>query len=184
MLQVVLELQIRPTPRHGCVPAERVVREVEVVVRPLEDRQAGLEGVVEEGRRRLTDAAADRRQNERADDLGSLEEAPFGGAGADDAVEREDLARLDHGAVDEVGHQVDVVDPVRGRLPHLRRIRDELLADPEGLRLRGRQVGRAAGPATARRRSLPRRRSRRRSRPGTAQGRVPASTERRAPCFP
>ena len=145
VLQVVPELQIRAAPRHGRVAAERIVREVEVVVRALENRQAGLERVVEERGRRLADAAADRREDERADDFGSFEEAPLGGARADDAVEREDLARLDHGAVDEVGHQVDVVDPVRGRHAHLRRVRDELLADPEGFRLGGRQIRRARG---------------------------------------
>ena len=69
MLQVVLELEVGAAPRHGRVAAERIVREVQVVVRPLEDRQAELERVVEQRRRGLADAAADRRQDERADDL-------------------------------------------------------------------------------------------------------------------
>ena len=112
MLQVVAEAEVGPAPRNGRVAAHRVVREVEVVVRPLEDRQPELERVVEQRRRRLADAAADRRQDERADDHLALEEAARSGPLADDVVEREDLAGLDHGAVDEVGHQVHVVDAV------------------------------------------------------------------------
>ena len=141
MLQVVAELEVRPAPRHGGVAPDRIVREVEVVVRPLEDRQAELERVVEERRRRLADAAADRRQHERADDHLPLQEPALGRALADDVVEGERLAGLDQRAVDEVGHQMHVVDPVRGRLAHLRRVRDELLADAERLCLRRRQLG-------------------------------------------
>ena len=141
VLQVVLEAEVRAAPRHGRVAADRIVREVEVVVRAREDRQPDLERVVEERRRRLTDPAADRGQHERADDLLALEKPALRRARADDVVEREDLARLDDRAVDEVGHQVDVVDAVRRGLAHLRRVRDQFLPDPELLRLGGRQVG-------------------------------------------
>ena len=105
--------------------------------------QAELERVVEERRRGLADAAADRGQDERADDHLPFEEPALRRARPDDVVEREHSAGLDDRAVDEVRHQVDVVDPVRRRLAHLRRIGDELLADPERLCLRRRPVGAA-----------------------------------------
>ena len=69
--------------------------------------------------------------------------------GADDLVVGERLSRCDHGAVDEVGHQVDVVDAVRGRLAHLGRERDELGADPERVRTCSREVGRVVGQLDA-----------------------------------
>ena len=123
-------------------------------------------------------------QDERADDLGAFEEAALGGARADDAVEREDLARLDHGAVDEVGHQVDVVDPVRRRhAPSASCTRRASCGS------RAPSPWRSSGPArsgraTARRRHLPRPRPRRRSRPGTARGRVPACDGATRTVFP
>ena len=80
-------------------------------------------------------------QDERADDHLAFEEPSLRRARPDDVVEREHGAGLDDRAVDEVGHQMDVVDPVRRRLAHLRRVGDELLADPERLCLRRRPVG-------------------------------------------
>jgi len=59
VLQVVPEDEIRAAPRDRRVAAERIVREVEVVVRPFENWQAELEGIVEQRRRGLADAAAD-----------------------------------------------------------------------------------------------------------------------------
>jgi hypothetical protein len=117
------------------------MREVEVVVVALDDRQPDLERVVEERRRGLADAAADGRQHQRPDDLLPLEEAAAGRARADDPIEREDLAGPDQRPVDEVRHQVHVVNAVRRGRPHVRRERGELPADAEGVRLARREVG-------------------------------------------
>jgi hypothetical protein len=85
--------------------------------------------------------AADRRKHQAADDHLSFEEAALGRARADDLVEGEDLSRLDDRSVDEVRHQVDVVDAVRGRRAHVGREGREPAADPEGLRFLRRQLG-------------------------------------------
>ncbi len=140
MLQVVAEPKVGASPGDRRVATDRVMGQVEVVVGAGEDREAELERIVEQRRRRLTDATADRREHERADDLLPLEKATLGGALTDDVVERECLAGTDHRAVDEVGHQMHVVDAVRRRHAHLRGVGDELLADPEGVRLGGRQL--------------------------------------------
>ena len=140
-LQVVLEREVGPAPGDGRVAANRVVRDVEAVVVPLEDREAELEGVVEERRRRLADAAADRREEERADDHLALAEAALGRPRADRLVERERLAGADDRSVDVVRHQLDVVDPVRRGRAHVRRERGDPLPDAELLRLARREVG-------------------------------------------
>ena len=144
MVQVVREAEVGPAPGDGGVAAERVVRDVEAVVVPLGDRQAELERVVEERRRRLADAAADRGDEQRADDHLALEEAALLVRGPTVSLKENVLPGLDDRAVDVVGHQVDVVDPVRRRRAHVGREAGDPLADAERLRLLGRPVGRDA----------------------------------------
>ena len=105
------------------------------MVVPLDDREAELEGVVEERRRRLADAAADRREEQRADDHLALAEAALRRPRADRVVEREGLAGADDRPVDVVRHQLHVVDPVRRGRAHVRRERGDLLPDAELLGL-------------------------------------------------
>ena len=111
--RVVDELQVDVGVVDGRVAAERVVRDVERVVRARRDRQAGLVRGVEDGRRHLADAAAEPGRELAVDDHGRLEEALRGGALAGRLVERERRAGRDQLAVDEVRDELDVVDAVR-----------------------------------------------------------------------
>ena len=115
MPRVVDELEIDVGVVDRRVAAERVVRDVERVVRARGDRKAGLVRGVEDGRRDLADTAAEPGLQLAVDDHGRLEEALRGRALAGRAVERERLAGRDELAVDEVRDELHVVDAVRDR---------------------------------------------------------------------
>ncbi len=141
VLQRVHEPELRAAPRHGGVHPERVVRDVEVVVAAVDDLQAGVERGVEQRRHDLADAAADGGDELAVLDLLADQEAARGGALPDHLVEVERLAGLDDVAVEHVGEQVHVVDPVRRRRAHAGRdrLREEPHVDAELLRVRGRE---------------------------------------------
>ena len=105
------EVDVRVVDRR--VPPERVVADVERVVRPLVDREARLEGGVEERRRDLADAAADPALELAVDDhrrlLEPLRLVPLAGR----LVEREARAGCHERAVDQIGDELDVVEPSR-----------------------------------------------------------------------
>ncbi len=111
------------------------------MVRPREDRQPELERVVEERRRGLAHTAADRRQDERADDLLPFEEAALGRALADDVVERE----VSPGSITVPSMKSAIRCTLWIRFdddtPISRRERDELAADPERVCVGRRQLG-------------------------------------------
>ena len=113
MPRVVDELEVDVRVVDGRVASERIVRDVERVVRAGGDRQPRLVRGVEDRRRDLADAAAEAGLELAVDDHRRLEEALRRGALAGRAVERERRAGRDQLAVDEVGDELDVVDPVR-----------------------------------------------------------------------
>ncbi len=115
VLRLVLEHEVGAAVGDGRVHAHRVVRDVPGVVDAGADRQARVEGGVEHRRRDLADAAADRRQQQPADDRLALLEAALRRARPDALVERERRARLDHLAVEDPRHQLHVEDAVRRR---------------------------------------------------------------------
>jgi hypothetical protein len=75
VLGVVDELEVEVGIVDGRVAAERVVADVQSVVRPLRDVQPGLERRVEHGRRDPADAAGDPRPELAVDDHRGLLEA-------------------------------------------------------------------------------------------------------------
>ncbi len=142
MLEIVLEGEVGASPRHRRVAAHRVVADVPGVVVPLGHRQPGLEGRVEDRRGRLADTAADRRDEDAAEDHLALPEPALDRARADDLVVGERLACLDDRAVEVVPEEMHVPDPVRRREAHVGREGRDRLADPERLRVLRRQLGR------------------------------------------
>ena len=143
-----LEVDVRVVDRR--VAAERVVRDVQRVVRARGDRQPGLVRRVEHGRRDLADAAAEAGLELAVDDHGRLEEALRGRPLAGRVVERERRARGDQLAVDQVRDELDVVDPVLDPAVD-RLVRADDAGDPHrlrgggrALRLRDRELSRAA----------------------------------------
>ena len=154
---VVDELQVDVRVVDRRVAALRVVADVERVVRPLRDLQAGLVGGVEDRRRDLADAAAETGRDLAVDDHRRLAEALVGGAVAGGLVEREGRAGRDQLAVDEVRDELDVVDPVRVAAVD-RLVAADARRDPHRLRLRGRAVRLRVGDDDAGRAGLRRER--------------------------
>ena len=137
---VVRELQVDVRIVDGRVAAERIVRDVEGVIRSRDDRQPGLVGRVEDGGRDLADAAAEPGLQLAVDDHRRLEEALLGAALTRRAVERERLAGRDQLAVDQMRDQLDVVDAIRlAAVEGL--VGRHRAGDPHRLRLRGRTAG-------------------------------------------
>ncbi len=102
MARVVDEAEIDIGVVDGRVPALRVVADVERVIRPLGDLQAGLVRGVEDRRRDLADAAAEAGRHLAVDDHRRLEESLRRRALAGRLVERELLAGRDQLVVDEM----------------------------------------------------------------------------------
>ena len=126
VLAVVDEREVGPGVGDRGVEAERVVRDVERVVDPVRDLVAGEERGVEDRRRRLADAPADRRDEHAVLDRLPLLEATLGGALADRRVERERGSRLDDRAVEQLREQRHVEDAVgRRRAEARRRLADD-----------------------------------------------------------
>ncbi len=145
---VVYELEIRVGVVHRGVPPERVVADVEGVIRARSDVETRLVGRVEHGRRDLAHAAPEPRPQLAVDDHGRLEEALRGRAVARRAVERERRSGADQRPVDEVRDELDVVDPVR--LPAVEGlVRGDPARDLQRLRVGGRPLrgGRLDGDA-------------------------------------
>ena len=140
LVRVVREDEVDVGVVHRRVAAERVVADVERVVRAPVDREPGLERRVEEGRRDLADAAADAALELAVDDHRRLLEALRRVALAGRLVEREPRAGRDQGAVDQLGDELDVVEPAR-RAAVGRRVRADDARDPHRLRLRRRALG-------------------------------------------
>ena len=112
MRRVVNETKVDVGVVDGRVAALGVVADVERVIRPRRDPQAGLVGGVEHGRRDLADPAAEAGRNLAVEDHRRLEEALRRRARAGRSVEREGRAGRDQLAVDQAGDELDVVDPV------------------------------------------------------------------------
>jgi hypothetical protein len=110
------------------------------VVDPVLDGETRLEGCVEDRRRRLADAAADRGDEDAPEDHLAFAEAALGSPGADLRVVRERLAGLDDRPVHVVAEEVDVPDAIRRRLTHVCREGGDPFADAERLRILGREV--------------------------------------------
>ena len=140
MAGVVRELQVDVRVVDGRVAPERIVGDVERVVRALDDRQAGLVRRVEDGGRDLADAAAEAGLQLAVDDHRRLEEALLRAPLAGRAVERERLAGRDQLAVDEMRDELDVVDAIRVAAVE-RLVGRDRAGDPHRLRLR-RRAGR------------------------------------------
>ena len=83
--------------------------DVEVVRVALDDRQSGQEGRVEERRRELAEPTPHAEAQDAVVDHGGVVEATVHRAWAEGVVQRKDGARLDHGAVDELGGLRDVL---------------------------------------------------------------------------
>ena len=140
MTRVVRELEIGVGVVDRSVAALRVVADVEGVVRAGDDREPCLVGGVEDCGRDLADASAEPGLEFAVDDHGRFPEALVRGARSGRPVERECLTGCDQVLVDQVGHELHVVDAIR--LPAVERLvaRDEPL-DVHRLRLGGRPVG-------------------------------------------
>ena len=110
---VVHELQVDVGVVDRRVAAQRIVRDVQRVVRSRGDPQARLVGGVEDGRRHLADAASEAGLELAVHDHRRLEEALLRRALTGRAVERERRARRDQLVVDEMRDELDVVDAVR-----------------------------------------------------------------------
>src|SRR5262249_21230840 len=110
---VVYEPEVRVRVVDRGVAPERVVRDVERVIRAGRDRQPGDVRRVEDRRRDLADAAAESGLELAVDDHGGGYEALVGRPGTGRLVEREGRAGRDQLVVDEVRDELDVVDPVR-----------------------------------------------------------------------
>ena len=159
MARVVHELQVDVGVVDRRVARERVVRDVERVIRPRRDREACLVGGVEDGRRDLADTATEACLQFSVDDHRGLEEALLDRALSGCAVEGEGRAGRDQLAVDQVGHELDVVDPVRVAAVN-RLVGADRSGDPHRPRVIGRALRlllpdhelRGAGSGTARRR--------------------------------
>ena len=134
-----LEIGVRIVDR-GVAP-ERVVADVQRMVRPVGDREPGLVGGVERRRRDLADAAAEPRLQLAVDDHRRLEEALVLGALAGRRIERERLAGWDVVVVDQVRDELHVVDSVRHAAVEGLVGADEA-GDAHGLRIARRPLGR------------------------------------------
>ena len=129
---VVDELQVDVRVVDRRVAALRVVADVERVVRPGGDLQAGFVGRVEDSRRDLADPAAEPGLELAVDDHRRLEEALARVALAGRPVERELGAGRDQMVVDQMRDELDVVNPVRDAAVDRRVARDDA-GDPHRL---------------------------------------------------
>ena len=134
MAGVVDELQVDVGVVDRRIATERIVRDVERVVRPGGDRQPGDERCVEDRRRDLADAAAETGLDLTVDDHRSLEKASRGRAVAGRLVEGERRAGRDQLPIDQVSHELNVVDPI-GHAAEERLVGADRPGDPERLRL-------------------------------------------------
>ncbi len=139
MTGVVHELQVGARVVDGRVAAERVVRDVERVVRPRRDRQPRLVRRIEDGGRDLADASPEAGLQLAVHDHRCFEEALRGAALAGRRVERERVAGRDELVVDEVRDELHVVDAVRYAAVE-RLVGADRSRDPHGLRIGGRAL--------------------------------------------
>ena len=148
-VRVVREHEVEVGVVHRRVAAERVVADVERVVRPPLDREARLEGGVEHRRRDLADAPADPGLQLAVDDhrrlLEPLRRVPL----ARRLVEGEPSAGGDQRPVDQLGDELHVVD-APGRAAVRRRVRADDARDPHRLRVGGRPSGSGCASRAAR----------------------------------
>jgi len=111
------------------------------MVQPVPDLVAAEERGIEDRRRRLANAAADRRHEHAVLDRLPLLEAALGGARPDHGVEREGRAGLDDGAVEQLREQRHVEDAIGGGVAEARRLLVDDRRRAERARLSRRQLG-------------------------------------------
>ena len=120
-MPVVAELQVHDRAavgdRHGGIGAQLHVRDREIVVGALDGLQEGEERGRIERAGNLAGAAADLVLHVAVHIGRGGQEAGLRGAGADHIVIREDIARIQNGAVDFGARELDIADAVRGRVP-------------------------------------------------------------------